>query len=150
MKTIKKNVYYCDFCKKRSLRSLKEHEKHCTGNPDRSCQLCDRPDGIRAIGDKFLAMFEIISTDAFIEYNSVIDGTVKIKWIQEFQLIDVINETEQYDGVSCPNCILAVIRYAGLNRYYFKNRFKYDYKGQLESWWESVNEERGRCAYEPY
>ena len=86
MKTVKKNVYYCDFCKKRSLRSLKTHETHCTGNPDRHCQLCGRPEGIRAIGDKFLAMFEIISTDAFIEHNSVIDGTVKVKWIKEFHI----------------------------------------------------------------
>ena len=149
MKVIKKNVYYCDFCKKRSLRSLKEHEKHCTGNPDRSCQLCHRPDGIRAIAEKFLAKFEIIETDAFIEFNTVIDGTVKVKWIEEFTLDDVRAEIDQYEE-GCPNCLLAVIRYAGLNRYYFEKRFKFDYKKELDEWWDCHNEEQRAGQFENY
>ncbi len=46
MKTKLKNVYYCDFCKKHSLASwaMKEHEKHCTLNPDRICRVCDNKD----------------------------------------------------------------------------------------------------------
>lgn len=141
MKVVKKNVYYCDFCKKRSLRSLKKHELHCTGNPDRSCQLCGRPDGVRDIAKKFLAKFEIIETKAFIELNEIIDGTTKIKWIEEFTLDDVRAEIDQYEE-GCPNCLLTVIRAAGLNRYYFEKRFKFDYKKELEEWWACHNEER--------
>jgi len=135
MKVVKKNVYYCDFCKKRSLRSLKEHELHCTGNPDRSCQLCWRPDGIRPIAEKFLAKFKVESAGDWAESEKVV-------WIQEFKLDDVRAEIEQYDEDCCPNCLLAVIRAAGLNRYYFEKRFNFDYKKELEEWWACHNEER--------
>lgn len=32
--------YYCDFCKKSGGNSLREHEKHCVGNPNRECRMC--------------------------------------------------------------------------------------------------------------
>lgn len=43
MKTKKVNRYYCDFCKKSGGSSyhMKEHEKHCTMNPDRQCRMCE-------------------------------------------------------------------------------------------------------------
>jgi hypothetical protein len=43
MKILTKKVYYCDFCKKHSLSSytIKEHEKHCTCNPNRECKMCE-------------------------------------------------------------------------------------------------------------
>ncbi len=43
MKTKIKKVYYCDFCKKNGLIAyhIKEHELHCTANPNRECGMCD-------------------------------------------------------------------------------------------------------------
>ena len=41
MKIKIKKVYYCEFCNKHSLRTLVEHEKHCTANPSRVCKLCE-------------------------------------------------------------------------------------------------------------
>lgn len=143
MKVVKKNVYYCDFCKKRSLRSLKKHEKHCTGNPDRYCQLCGRPDGIREIGDKLRAKFRVTPLNNWAESE-------KVEWIQEFQLEDVRTEIEQYDEGCCPNCLLAVIRAAGLNRYYFEKRFNFDYKKELDEWWACHNEANDGDPYEHY
>ena len=37
-----KKVFYCEFCKKKSLatHSMLKHEKHCTLNPKRECRLC--------------------------------------------------------------------------------------------------------------
>jgi hypothetical protein len=42
MKVKEKKVYYCEFCKKHGLTSyhIKEHEKHCTANPNRECGVC--------------------------------------------------------------------------------------------------------------
>jgi hypothetical protein len=42
MIVVKKNVYYCEYCKKRSLASfsMKRHEKRCTMNPKRQCGVC--------------------------------------------------------------------------------------------------------------
>jgi hypothetical protein len=44
MKIVKKNVYYCGFCKKKGLSAghMYKHEKHCTANLDRQCDFCDR------------------------------------------------------------------------------------------------------------
>lgn len=45
MKTIKRNRYYCDYCKKSSGGSyaMKLHEAHCTNNPNRKCRMCHDP-----------------------------------------------------------------------------------------------------------
>jgi len=42
MKTIKKNVYHCEHCKKRGLSAshISRHERICTNNPDRECGMC--------------------------------------------------------------------------------------------------------------
>ena len=42
MKVKIKKVYYCDFCRKHSLRPLVKHEEHCTANPNRKCGLCKK------------------------------------------------------------------------------------------------------------
>jgi len=44
MKIKNKKVYYCDYCKKHSLRNITLHEKHCTLNPHRDCRMCGRKD----------------------------------------------------------------------------------------------------------
>ena len=137
MKVVKKNVYYCDFCKKKGLRSLKTHEKHCTGNPDRVCRLCDGA-SIKPLLDKYKKYFTIKET---IDYG---DGrfneeyiTIKVVYHKEFTLKDITNELDPI----CPNCILAIIRCLGLNRYYFDGKFKFDYKKELDSWWSEKNRE---------
>ncbi len=41
MHSVRKLVYYCEFCRKYKLtpQSMKLHEKHCTLNPDRICRM---------------------------------------------------------------------------------------------------------------
>ena len=133
MKVVKKNVYYCDFCKKKSLRSLKTHEKHCTGNPDRECRLCDNAQ-IKPIIEKYKKYFELIEK---MDDRSWCDGLISIKIIyhKEFTLEDIINELDY----RCPNCILAIIRCLELNRWYFDKKYKFDYKKELDSWWGEIN-----------
>ena len=60
MKTVKKNVYYCDFCGKRSLAALHmhNHEDGCTMNPNRKCGLCDGRDIVMFI-EQLKSRFEI-------------------------------------------------------------------------------------------
>lgn len=40
MRTVKKKVHYCDFCRKHgmSMPAMAKHEAHCTMNPNRSCR----------------------------------------------------------------------------------------------------------------
>ena len=144
MKTKRKIVYYCDFCTKKSLRSLKIHEKHCTANPGRECRLCDNK-SVRPIIDKYRGYFYLreVKRRSIEDWNpSHIIPVFKKK----FTLKDIINELDY----ECPNCILAIIRCLGLNRYYFKGKFEYfDYKKELDKWWETIREEqRERDEYE--
>ena len=129
MKVRIKKVYYCDFCKKRSLRSLTQHEKHCTGNPDRECRLCDNK-SIKPIIEKYKKFFTVGETET--EWPSIM-----LIFKKQFTLKDIIDELDY----RCPNCILAIIRCLGLHRYYMRDKFKFDYKKELEDWWKMVNEE---------
>jgi len=131
MKIIKKNVYYCDFCKKKGLRSLKVHEKHCTANPDRECRLCENQP-IRPIIDKYQKYFEVK-----IREDVLYGDTVKVVYKKEFTLNDIVNELDY----RCPNCILAIIRCLGLNRFYFEDKFKFEYKKEVDGWWSEINKE---------
>lgn len=122
MRREKKWVYYCDFCKKRSLRSLKTHEAHCTLNPQRSCRLC---------GNKF-------------DYPDLVD---KFKYtIEEGDWADRIYNIKTEDLMNavddCPNCALTILRLFMRKKsgeaWGFTTDF--NYKAELGEWWGEHNE----------
>ena len=125
MKVKKKIVYYCDYCSKKSLRSLKIHEKYCTANPDRECRLCDNK-SIKPIIEKYQKLFTVHPMNYVVKFK------------KEFTLKDIINELDYI----CPNCIFAIIRCLGLNRYYMGSKFKFNYREELDKWWAIINEEQ--------
>ena len=91
MRVETKKVYYCDFCKKHSLRPLTKHEERCTGNPDRECYWN------RGYGG----------------YPHKKAGELRpiIEWLGQFQEVDETTLKELralVDG--CPACMLAAIR----------------------------------------
>ncbi len=138
----KKNVYYCEFCKKKSLRSLKTHEKHCTGNPDRECRLCDNKP-IKPIIEKYQEYFHVRETrnHSYISALDTIEITPVFK--KEFTLKDLVNELDYI----CPNCIFALIRCLGLNRYWMNKKYKFDYQKALANWWAVANREQLKQDY---
>lgn len=133
MRRVKKWVYYCDFCGKRALRSLADHEEVCTANPDRKCRLCAEEGNppIRPIIEKYKGYFQL---NKFRDKYGA--PTVEVVFSKEFTLDDIRKELD----VSCPNCLLAIIRALGLSRYYFEGKFKFDYQGELKSWWDENGE----------
>lgn len=146
MKVKKKNVYYCDFCKKKSLRSLKEHEKHCTANPDRECRLCENR-SVKEIIDKYRKFFYVRTVRKPSSLAGFSCGNIQVVYKKKFTLEEIKNELDY----TCPNCILAIIRCLGLNRYYFDKKFEFDYKKALDEWWaienERAYEEAERATY---
>ncbi len=137
----KKNVYYCEYCKKKSLRSLKTHEKHCTANPDRECRLCDNKP-IKPIIEKYQKCFYIERVER-VAFKRTIDESLRVIFLKEFTLKDLVNELDYV----CPNCILAIIRCLGLNRWYMDKKYKFDYKKALANWWSKANEEQCKQDY---
>ncbi len=136
----KKNVYYCEYCKKKSLRSLKTHEKHCTANPDRECRLCDNKP-IKPIIEKYQKYFYIEKVE-HVSFG-ITEEELRVIFLKEFTLRDLVNELDYI----CPNCILALIRCLGLNRWYMDKKYKFDYQKALANWWAKANEEQNRQDY---
>lgn len=113
-----KKVYYCEFCKKRSLRkdSMEKHEKYCTLNPDRICRLCGELD-IKPLIEKCKSL-------------PITENTVS----------EILDECD-----CCPNCTLAVLRC--IDAFNENNiHIKFDYRKELQIWWDAKNEE-GRDEY---
>lgn len=129
MKIIKKTVYYCDFCKKRSLRSLKVHEAHCTGNPDRSCRLCEMGRDYRTLVAKLP-----FTTDKECEFGENIG-------VKSAELMDLV------DG--CPACALTILRLfmrtKSPDTYLFQSDFSF--KKELDAWWDAKNDDQARADY---
>lgn len=127
MKIKTKKVYYCDYCKKHSLRSLLKHERHCTANPNRECRLeCDTVNLPKLI-EKYKKQL-VIREHAFGCFNEVVSKP-DIKNIKA-------------DTGNCPNCTLTILRCAETGSYYSPDEF--NYKAELESWWSAVNESERR------
>ena len=132
MRTIKKNVYYCDFCNKRGLSAahIKWHEESCTANPNRKCGLCEGRD-INKYINELKDRFEIIKC----EPDEFMGNTLEIKWKgNPIKLDEILEFTE-----GCPNCTLAILRQTKLNYSIFG--FKYNYKEEIQSWWSEKNKE---------
>lgn len=110
MKTVKKNVYYCDHCKKKGLNKhhLEMHETFCTANPNRRCRLCKTSINIGAIVQHFKSKFHFV-----IEKRNIGEP-----WERMYQDVEVCvwhdrpvtlqHIRDKTDN--CPICILAVLR----------------------------------------
>jgi len=134
MKTKVKNVYYCDYCKKKNLcaSAISLHEKYCTSNPNRECRMCGlKPDYIK-IAEKFKNRYKIIEVDVMNDFTSQ-----QVEWMGEPLTLDEIRESVDY----CPACVLTVMKLAGLNDYIFYDTLWFNYKKETEEWWKEKNEE---------
>jgi hypothetical protein len=84
--------YYCDFCKKSGASKfhLANHEKHCTGNPDRECRMC-----VELNGGQENSLTELIEALG----NGGEEGLSRLK--------EAAN--------NCPMCILSALKQSGIN-----------------------------------
>jgi len=150
MKTKLKYVYYCDFCKKRYMTksACEKHEKHCTLNQDRNCRLCDIGNtytDIRELCDEYEKRFVLVEYEGKEGFFGDKTTIVPI-YNKPFTLQNIKDDCE-----GCPNCILTAIRCLGLSFWYFRGKFKYDYRKDLADFWKEIGdreeEEAGRETY---
>ena len=135
MKTVKKNVYYCDFCNKRSLSAshMIKHELHCTANINRECKLCDYDDfenDLHKIVESLKSRFIIE------EENTELGVFEKVVWTGDPATIDEIKRMAN----DCPNCTLAALRLTNMHFGIFN--FDYDYKKHLQEWYAERDQEQ--------
>lgn len=128
MRTVRKNVYYCEHCRKHGLSrvSMERHERHCTLNPQRACRW-------------------------------VIDGAVH-QSIPLKLLVDDLQQRAPLDAgdirwlrlmvYGCPACMLSALRQSGLEYHYDVNAHTrlFDYAEEVERF--RTEEREGRRTYE--
>ncbi len=141
--------YSCDFCKKKGLSAshISRHEKACTNNPHRICNMCKCE----------WAPFDYVITNLIVEFKEKIQKTISVlpqdEYYPPFYIKD--NELEKYKKIEeklkthvnwlceivcgCPACMLSVIRQSD-NCRILKNIF--DYKKEKEMWWSEKNQEQ--------
>lgn len=129
MKIIKKNVYYCEHCKKKGLSAsaMTKHERGCTANPKRECRMCDGndiPEIVSMLKTRFeLEVKKLREHDWGHEYEETV-----VNWKGDVIKVDEVRNL--VDG--CPTCMLAVIRQTGLNRYWHKEFGEFDFKKEMQ------------------
>ena len=100
MKIKKVNQYICDFCgkKKYSAAAMKQHEKHCTLNPNRKCRMCILIKGVSNNNIPELAkrIPKVKLTDEML--------------ISNYKEINAEFNEIREDVDNCPACLLAIIR----------------------------------------
>lgn len=138
MKTVKKNVYYCDYCNKRNLSGgvMKKHESRCTANPDRVCGFCEISQGVSPNIRELVVNYKSRFT---VDISKIDEGEF---WEQEIETVKWIGEPITLAEIrkevnDCPNCIFAIIRQCKFNYHYFDELgFKeFDYKKELAVAW---------------
>ena len=111
--------YYCDFCKKSGCSGghMKEHEQHCTMNPDRTCRMCD------------LLEEEQAETQTLVD--ALLNGGMK----------------RLRTHTICPACLLAAIRQSGIfdNEHFQDPRRidiedNFDYKAEKKEVMDAIND----------
>lgn len=121
-----KKVYYCDFCKKHSLRSLEKHERGCTANPDRECGW--HPDSDKLSGTAG-------------EMRPIVEWASSLTEVS----VDVLDELrERTDG--CPACMLNVVRLSRHDVYEW-HKVGWDYVDAVERFNRERQENEDRYAY---
>jgi hypothetical protein len=132
MKTIKKNVYYCDYCNKHGLSasSMSQHESGCTMNPQRECGLCELNPDIPELVEQFKKRF-IVREEKDTDIWCTI---IKVDWINK--PVTLVEIQESVDG--CPNCTLAILRQTGMISGWFGIDF--DFKKENLSYFKEKND----------
>uniref|UniRef100_A0A6M3LLJ2 Uncharacterized protein n=1 Tax=viral metagenome TaxID=1070528 RepID=A0A6M3LLJ2_9ZZZZ len=130
MKQVKKWVYYCDYCKTRRIAkwAMEQHERHCTMNPNRTCQMCSFTDGEGSV-EGLPEMIEIIKTDV-----AKLGGDVELFGIDEQSQSLVLDKLK---GITtCPACLLAAIRQSGFAGIFYD---AFDFKKEKEALFREHN-----------
>lgn len=145
MKTVKKNVYYCDHCKKKGLAAshIRNHEGRCTNNPNRHCGVCEGYITKHVVVD-LIARFALADNPAAYDpdYETVLDTKINtdeklVTWTGEPVTLKEVRELAE----DCPACILAILRQTGLNRHYFHLE-AFDFKAELKAYMADKNSPR--------
>jgi len=127
MRKVKRWRYYCDFCKKAGGHAghMRNHEKHCTNNPNRECGMCNVCNSLPNHNE----LIELLATFPGETIEPFDPDTAPYKSIKDEK--SLIEFRKKADG--CPACMLAALRQSGI----FMENF--DYAKEAKEFWAEVN-----------
>jgi len=135
---IKKNRYYCEYCKKSggAANWIKKHEERCTLNPNRYCGYCHLLEGARSINEEPPKLADLMA---------ILPNPDKYVLSDEWGFTSYPGLEEAVDAVlpklremcnDCPACIMAALRQKGIPVPVAKN---FDFKKECQSIWSDFN-----------
>lgn len=114
--------YFCDHCKKGGLSAghMKNHEKHCTANPERICRM-----------HKYFEEPQVPMSDMLTALR--------------VRPIEMAMNRLRHITNDCPMCILSAIRQSGIGKWDGDPESQspdtgFDFKKELTAHWETINE----------
>lgn len=128
--------FYCDHCRKSGCSGghMAKHEKHCCGNPDRVCRMCERGQTVQPPIDDLIAALErgvrfVPSSDP------AFDG-----WFEaDLTALRAVAE-------SCPACMLAAIIQLKKRNPGESYNIEFDFKAEAKEFWSNVRDAEGAFA----
>lgn len=131
MKTITKQVYYCDHCKKRSLAkwAMVKHEAHCTKNPQRLCNVCTK------LLDQPQPNLEELK--AFVRSSGIRPAGADEEGTWDARIPDGFTNTLRALAKSCPACMMAALRQCGIPVPMLED---FNFSSHMKAIWEGIPE----------
>ncbi len=113
MKTVRRTVHYCDWCKKRMFQipAMARHEESCLLNPKRVCGLC----GYSPDLTELIAYLKEVQEVLVLPPGDLFDISIEEKaeaYKTAWQKLSAAPETGAGD---CPACFLSAIRRADVH-----------------------------------
>jgi len=105
----KVNRYWCDFCNRGMLSAggMRNHEKHCTKNPDRACKVCSLIGGYTATMNELIA---ILPSSAAYHADYSNNDLYRKLYVETEEAMPKLREATD----NCPACIMAALRQANI------------------------------------
>lgn len=147
MKRVQKWVYYCDFCRKRSMSasSITRHEASCTLNPNRVCRVCKMTPFVDD-GHKQTPMVFLLEVLPTIELVNDQYGADIYPAEDQRAVVAAIPKLREVAG-NCPACMLAALRQKKIP---VPMATGFDFTEEMKTVWGRVNEVNLATSGEPW
>jgi hypothetical protein len=109
MRTKKVNRYWCDFCNKGMLSSsgMKNHENHCTKNPNRACKVCSLIDSVTI---DMTTLISILPSSIAYHADYTNSELYRKLYVDTEAAMPKLREITN----NCPACIMAALRQSNI------------------------------------
>ena len=147
MITKKVNRYYCEFCKKagQSAMHISGHEKSCTMNPNRVCNMCKMTPGPKPqkpMTELFPLMPKV--DPGFWNTWGSFDGSLLLEMKAVVDAITKALPALRDACGDCPACILATLRQSGIRVPLITS---FNFTKEVQFLWDCINENKEESRY---